>query len=167
MTSNIRNIFIASVICAIFLFFLGFNFSSGLVISHTDNLLTSLGYTRTIIPSEIFWARIYFGIYVSLCSPIAIGMSWVRAKGLSSGITMFTFIICLFIAIGSLFLGYWLRFMDLKLSLGPSTIPNTDIMFDSMNYFSWGMKTLLIVCTSVSFLLYITGRKKRVEIEAN
>lgn len=141
-------------ITTIILFFLGSFFVSALLIYVTES---SLGHVAIFLaPFDILKFKLSIGLLLVLCLPVALFLSWAYSRKRSSSLTLTTFFISLLTAVVSSFLGLWLRLMEMKgiLESAISMVPDAKISILAINYFKWGISSMLIVCLPIVFVLY-------------
>lgn len=160
MKSRKTKILIAGGLATFILFIIGFMFISSLVIYATEETL--MHRTAFISLWDPLLFRFYMGLLLALCLPIAVLLSRLVSKSEEPSIRLLSVLLFFLIPLVSAIIGMWLRLMEMKTVVDvPSTIaPDYTISLMSINYFSWGISSMLIVSIPA---MYILSRRKRIK----
>ena len=146
---------------AIILFLIGvFSISSALLYV-TERSLHYI--TIAMSPPEIQQFKLSIGLLLALTSPVALLLSWAFSGKISVSVKLRIYFLSLCTAVLTSILGLWFRLMEIKSIFYPN-LSGAKILLESVDYFKYGLRSMLIICLPLAFILY---RRKKKQKEIN
>jgi hypothetical protein len=164
---NKKHLFITIAVTTGVLFLIGFFFISSRLLSYVES---SMGFPVVYNSlSEALEFKLSIGALLALCALAGLLIDWIYSIRRSSRIHVVGFFISLIIPLAGLFVGFWLRISFTKGILLTSMISvpkaRTVLPLHAINFFKWGLGSLIVVCILVIVLIFVSKKSlKKTEI---
>ena len=155
---------ITIAVTAVVLFLIGFFYISSRLLNYVES---SMGFPVVYSSlSEALRFKFSIGLLLALCAPVALLIDWIYSIRRSLRIHVVGFFISLIIPLAGLFAGFWLRVSFTRGILLTSMISvpkaKTVIPLHAINFFKWGLGSLIVVCILVAVLIFISKKKLKI-----
>lgn len=155
---------ITMAVTAAVLFLIGFFYVSSRLLNYAES---SMGFPVVYGSlSEVLRFKFSIGLLLALCVPVALLIDWIYSIRRSLRVHVVGFFISLIIPLAGLFVGFWLRVSFTRGILLTSMISvpkaKTVIPLSAINFFKWGLGSLIVVCILVAVLILISKKKPKI-----